>query len=428
VIGTMAHAAFIATAAVGAVYFLVARRVFDFWALAFFGSCFYFIPGFVGFAGYAEGLLLTEKPLDPEAHAVMLCVIAFSIAGGVISADDSNAMRPKAVRHDRIDNVVYSAVCTLFGLVGFLLTVATVGEQLLSADKFALLGALNRWHLLWTTGASIGLVMAFSERAWSIVALAVVLHVLNLLIGFRVDFVLSVLGCLFIFLRGLGPQRLVSHWKLVLGMAGLALSLFLFKYFMVAIQLMDMDLLLAQAANPDAIRGIFLYSEPFVAQGTLNEVIQTGYWVGPGHFAGIAYLFLPFANELGAVTTGFNDMFQPTLFSSVTEYGLGSNIWAEMIASGGWALLVVFLFLQGGLGLLLQRMVDRGGGALAAMSSLLIGYWAFYVHRNDLLYQMTLTRRFLLAAFLFWVVAVALAVIVRNVRKSGGQSVDPHAR
>jgi hypothetical protein len=108
---------------------------------------------------------------------------------------------------------------------------------------------------------------------------------------------------------------------------------------------------------------------------------------------------LPFANELGAPTEGFNDLFQPSLFSSVTEFGLGSNIWAEMLASGGWALLVVFMLGACGVCLLIQRLADSRNSAISAVAALLVGYWSFYVHRNDLIYQLTLTGAVWLACF-----------------------------
>lgn len=394
----------------GATYLAVARRTFDLPALAFFGACFYFLPGFVGFVGHAEGLRVYPVAIEGETYAVMTLVL---VAIGITALLSDALGRAHSLPVMPGDAFLRSAawVASGLGAIGMVLTLITVGAGLFSADKFGLLESLNRWHLLWTSSATIAVVLAFALRSSVLMTIGAILLLINLYIGFRVDLVIALVGVAAYWLMSQKAGRLIAKWRFIGGIVFAGLLLFVLKYVLVALQLMDVDLLLSQLRNPEAFKFIFLYSEPFIAQGTLNEVVRQDFWVGPGHLGEIIYLAVPFANELGAPAQGFNALFQPTLFSSVTGYGLGSNIWAEMLASGGWPLLVVFVMLFCATLLAGDRMLRRAAPSLAAPGVVILVYWAFYIHRNDLLYQLTLTRRVLLVAVLI----IAGALLVRIV-------------
>jgi hypothetical protein len=153
---------------------------------------------------------------------------------------------------------------------------------------------------------------------------------------------------------------------------------------------------------------MLLHSEPFVVQGTLNEIVRQQYWIGPEHLVEILYLLVPLANELGATAGGFNPLFQPSLFSTVTGYGLANNLWAQMLAIGGWPVLSAFTGVYCAVLLVGDRLLRRVSPSTAVVLAVVFAYWAFYAHRNDLLYQLTLTRRVLLAGFLIVLVAMFL--------------------
>lgn len=44
------------------------------------------MPGYFGYAAYANGLFLTKKSLVPGAYGVMLAVLCLQVVGGVLSA------------------------------------------------------------------------------------------------------------------------------------------------------------------------------------------------------------------------------------------------------------------------------------------------------------------------------------------------------
>jgi hypothetical protein len=271
----------------------------------------------------------------------------------------------------------------------------------------ALFGKLNHWYVLWTSSAALGLVVTFVGRRYALAIANLSLLLLNLYVGFRVDLVVAALTVFAIHLGQRGPQRLYTQWKVCTGVVLLALGLFTYKYVLGAIALQDAGLVAEQIRNPEVLRLIFLYSEPFIIQGTLNEVLRQDFTTEISHFVNCLYLLVPFAQALGAEFVSFNDIFQPQLFSSVTEYGLASNIWAEMMSSGGWPLLILFL---AGYCILLcvgSTVFRRATVETTSIAYLVLVYWAFYVHRNDLLYQLTLSRR----TFLLGIAVAAASVM-----------------
>ena len=91
----------------------------------------------------------------------------------------------------------------------------------------------------------------------------------------------------------------------------------------------------------------------------------------------------------------FNDLFQNALYRD-HHAGMACNIWAEMIAVAGWPLFLSFLFLfvlSLGFGerlIKVQNLGTRGAWALC------LSYWVFYIHRNELTYQLNLEKRVLM--------------------------------
>lgn len=413
----MWHAVFLLIAVSGAALFVFSRRRFDICSLAFFAACFYFVPGLLGFTGYPEGVLVRAVPLEVGSYMVMSAVLGTVIIAGAIPLEPRKTMTQESFHLPQLS--LMAPVSTGAAMLGAVMTLLTVGDALFDSDKFNLLDELNRWHLLWTTGATLGFVNAVLRGWRSLAAINLLLLLFNLYVGFRVDLVIAVLAAITVGLYRLDSGPLAKHWRIGLAIAVLGLCLFLYKYILVALKLMDIELLMAQLQNPEAFRLVFLYSEAFIAQGTLNEVIRQDFFVGPGHLVSCLYLLVPFANELGATVIGFHDLFQPALFSSVTEYGLGSNFWAEMLASGGWLMFVLSLLVFG----LLLRVGNTAlrirSPEIQSVMLVIFVYLAFYIHRNDLVYQLTLTRRFVLAGAAFAGVSLLIYWLVRVGREAG---------
>lgn len=109
--------------------------------------------------------------------------------------------------------------------------------------------------------------------------------------------------------------------------------------------------------------------------------------------------------ELGGTPRSFNDFFQATLFPSDLEYGMANNIWAEMVSSGGWFLLGLFLMVFVSMLMVGSYWIRSQDATLAAGTAVVFSYWAFYIHRNDLLYQVNLEKR----TILVWIACLVLS-------------------
>src|SRR5690606_41059085 len=68
---------------------------------------------------------------------------------------------------------------------------------------------------------------------------------------------------------------------------------------------------------------------------TLNEVVLRGFRTEFDHVSAVVYQLLFFSDKLGLTASSFNDYFQGALFPGV-DYGMASNIWAQMWSAGGW--------------------------------------------------------------------------------------------
>lgn len=411
-------ALFIVVAAGGFLYFAVAKRTFDLLALGFFSACFYFLPGFVGYAGSPNAAGLDEVPIAAGTYVVMTGVLA-ALLGSAIVWDTSIPHRPM-VRADGTYWQFVTPLLTALAVVGCGLALLTIGSNLFTLSKFELLQELNRWFLLWTTAATIGFVAAVMEKRYLLATVNLLLLLLDLFIGFRLEITIAFLAVATMKLSDMGPQRLVRQWKLAAVALVLCVGLFFYKYFYVLFRLQAWDFVMDQIGNPDLVRLIFFQSEPFIIQGVLNEVIRHDLRVGMDHLMGCLYLFVPFASELGAQFTGFDKLFQPKLFPAVTEYGIGSNIWAEMYASGGWALLLLFVVGYTQTLAISLRLVQRVSTPWAATLCVMLAYWAFYIHRNDLLFEITLVRRAFLTAA---VCAAGSCLMVMAVRSGADRKV-----
>jgi hypothetical protein len=132
------------------------------------------------------------------------------------------------------------------------------------------------------------------------------------------------------------------------------------------------------------------------------------------------YLLVPFATDFGVDVQGFNALFQPVLFSTVTDYGLGSNIWAEMLASGGWLMLVTFLCVYCAIIVAGDALIRRLPVHLSVITLTILAYWCFYIHRNDLVYEITLMRRTALVSLAILAVAYLLRLAGSGIRSAVG--------
>jgi len=405
------QSSFVLITLAGAAYFAMARRRLDYLTLAFFSAVVYFLPGFFGVTSFHVEGVWREAPIHPEAYAVMIAV-AVSILLSALVVDRLPSGPPIRVRvAGEATAVWFVAAFALAGLVG---TVLTAGARLLDPEKAVVMEALGRWHILLYSAAIVGFAAAVSARKPRLAAYFLLLLLFDLYVGFRSPLAIAILSALLLVLHGRGmPQRMVRHWRYALPVLAIGILLFGYKHIAFAVKYGLWDLVLERLTSAEFYALIITRSEPFATQQILNDVIAQRFHTGSEHILSALHQLLVFAPELGADPVLFNDYFQPALFPEV-DYGLASNIWAQIWSAGDWPLLIAFLIifnfvlLLGNASLRLRNPFVRASLAPAFV------YWAFYLHRNDLSYQINLEKRILLVL----IAAILLAVIVTRAVRS----------
>jgi hypothetical protein len=400
---------FTTVAGIGLFYFLFGKRRFDLFSVAFFSACVYFLPGFLGYALYPDlsspnYYVGVPTNLVDEVYVIMM-VVLFSIFFSGLYFDLT--FRKKLEQPISIKGSKNAAiVATVLAVVGCSLAFFTIGKTLFFYDKAEVIKLINRWVILWETAASLGAVLAFVQSRRILFCICMFLLLLEVYIGFRSAFAVTSIAIFCIWLNRKGKQRLaIKSWKvLILGLI-FALFVFIYKFLLLFIKMGNLQTVTERLQKPEFYFSTIAQSEPFTIQAILNEVVKTNFYVGLEHLKGIIYQFMLFSPELGAEVVSFNNLFQPNLFPGI-GWGMANNIWAEMWSSGGWNLLLSFigifvtlLFIGSSC---LSRPVDptiKGGIAL------FLSYWAFYIHRNDILYQLNLEKN----VFLVWFACVFIS-------------------
>jgi len=395
---------------VGLAYLACARRRFDMHAIAFLAACVYFMPGLYGYTLYPAGLFREQVPLAETTYAVMTFVLGTVALGMFVVDTFGGGPGPRTVlRHAAWLGPV---IVGLAG-IGFIFTLATSGTALLAADKSAMMATLNRGHILWTMASVLGLAIAFAERRWKLAVVPVLLLLANLYIGFRSALAVALVSLVVVHLARDGRRRFMfAHFRLVLTGALFALGFFAYKRIYIAVKLGRLDLLRDKFADSEFLTMAVGQSEPFTTQAILDAVVRSGFTAPPGHFMAVLHQVIVFAPALGARTQSFNDLMQPQLFPHQIG-GMASNVWAEMYATGGWLLLGAFLLLFNIVLAVMSRLIRAADPRLCGLFATTACYWAFYIHRNDLAYQLNLEKRLALIFLCAWFVSSGALIAVR---------------
>ncbi|MGH7927917.1 MAG: hypothetical protein ACREQV_09000 [Candidatus Binatia bacterium] len=329
---------------------------------------------------------------------VLFCAVLIDFAG-------VNRSPPEEVTKYRIlDSDYFNSFLLVIALGALAGMVVTTGPYLLSAEKHEMMAHLNRWNVVFQTAIPIGFVLSVVQRNKVSAVTYALLLAFSVFMGFRSPAAFAVIGGMFVWLRGRRGKSLASRlgWRVVVVVLLGALFL-IYKEVYDHIKMGDFAAVLANLARSGTYLSSFLKSEPFFIQAILNRVLEEGFYTGPDHLRSIIFLVVPFANRFVEIVS-FNDVFQEELFPGL-DFGMAGNFWAQGFSVGGWLGLAAWLIIYLAGLLMFSVLVGRlSGGALAAT---VVGgaAWAFYIHRNDLLYQLVIERR----VFALWMfVALAL--------------------
>lgn len=398
---------FFASAIAGAAYFLFSHRRVDLFTLAFVSSCVYFLPGFFGAVPYGASHSSTV-PLENETWLVMAAVLA-AISLGAWMFEPHVSHESRRVRS--IADPVASQVSLILAAIGLTMTLRSDEGDLFSADKVEVLSAVSRWFYVYAISASLAVVLAFLHRQWWTLLAAAGLLLFSVYVGFRSHFAMTVIAVFLMHFHAQGRQRFLARNQ-VAAVLALAAAVFFFSYKFVyrMVKLGEFDVVVERLVDPQFHLQAIADSEPFATQMILNEILRSRFETDAAYIAeGLAAQMVLFSERFGLEAIAFNDLFQPALFPDV-DWGMAGNIWAQMLAAGGWPLFLGFLAvfivsLRAG-----SRWLETSRLNTRAMFAVAGAYWAFYIHRNDIGYQVILEKRVLLS----WLIVVFASEVVHR--------------
>jgi len=405
------------TAALGGAFFLFAKRRFDFFSTAYVAAVVYFLPGLFGYVLTPPTLIMPIQErvtLIEEAYGVMIVVILTILLGAICFDVLFSRSSIHLKLHGSERTVLYLAAVAV---LGFALSVITMPETLLMANKLLMMQGINRWHLVWTVGASLGAVVSFTLRRWGILLLCCALLACDAFVGFRSSIATTLVALFTLWLASKGSQRLaVSGFKPMIAAGFCAMAVFLYKYLYISVKLGDWTEVGRRFTSPDMYLMAILRSEPFTTQMILHEVIRTNFQVGMAHFGDLIYQMGFFLPSLGGPPKSFNDYYQSALFPEAYG-GMASNIWAEMLSGGGWPILLCFCAAFAALLAVGSALLRIRDASLRGAFALVFAYWAFYIHRNDLMYQINLEKRILVTFAACILLSMAVSIVSQGFAK-----------
>lgn len=439
--------AFAAASVIGAAYFSFRRRTVDLFAVAYGGCIFYFLPLFVGSVP-ERGELPTDLMISLPAgiYAVGIGVTASIFVAAALF--DRLRLSTSKIDTSTTSSIGLSTWYLLFALIGLFGSIRS--GAIFNLDKLIVLDQVGYWFILFETGTALAVADAFLYRMrWHLVVSIILLFV-DVFIGFRTITIMTVIACVLLKLGSYGPLQLWRKTPILgLGVAVLFLAMVAvnpFRYawlphleiFSEPAQIpknSNAELPLAPRINdarpatrrPDEGRhGIsepladrtatvftrfldFQNIEPFVTQAILAKMILHEFSCSPRNILNIAYI-VPFAGLIFGAPEKFESEFKPALFPNY-KYGLAGNIWAETFCRFGYlgivSAVIIFILSIAVMQILLFRAFPIALPALALSGVFL----AFYVHRNDLLFELLLIRRVLLVFGVAWLLEVVWSKI-----------------
>lgn len=394
----------------GLFYFLFRKRIFDFFSLAFISSCIYFMPGYLGYS-MSPIQLNVKIGLVDQTYVVMISVLV-SIIISAVFYDLTNNSSKKTLSIKSNDNGLFIKFTVLLSLISFCLMIVTTGDLIFNNTKAVVLDSVNRYHTLWAFSTMIWIVLSYLKRNYILLLIGLCFLSFDVFIGFRSKMAVALIALLTIYLNRQGKQLIIRKWKFILFSFIIAMFFFVYKKLHAVIKLDRWDIVSERLKSLDFYLSSITTSEPFITQTILNEILVNNFRVGINHLYSTLQLILPI-NPFNYNVKSFHELYQPALFPQV-NYGLANNIWGEMYSLGGWFFILIFLIIFNVILYFGSYLMYRSNEIIITITSLIMVYWAFYIHRNSLFYELNLIKTFLLIAVILVFISYFVASTIKR--------------
>jgi hypothetical protein len=437
------------------VAFFLWRKRFDALFVGAMATIVYFLPALFGSIQFPYGADAGYyvAPIVPGAYVAMLLVVATLAA--VTFAYDRLALKALG-RVSVPDRWVPEILCAVM-LLGFVASVATIGKGYLCVEKTDMLARINYWYYVASYSAPLALVTAMAARKWWIAVMAGAMLLGDLFIGFRGASAVAFLGVCLVY-----GGALFAGWRkrivFILAVGAVAGALFVVKQlawnikYTVSVACPTLPVMAhgaagsaaataqiaaiesALAASPTQLHidnlahtaellgngSVYLdalrYSEPMVIGAILNETVRRGFKIPMRDVLDQGLSGVPGGKSLFGIDVSgvplFSTQFRPVLFPRVT-FGMASNPWAQGYAAGGLALVFIFALVYASCLAVFAAAMQSLSPVSGALVAVAVGWWGFYVHRNDVLTEVGIMKMTIYIAAL----AVLISFVVSGAAK-----------
>lgn len=428
---------------IGAGYFLIRRRVFDLFAVAFGGAAFYFLPLLAGYVPDWNGSrpFSVVAPLSTGTYMVgFLFTSAIPVGAAIFDAISPQSKMTRDSSSSLSNWYIGIALAGLFG--------AALSGQILDRNKAFVLTQVGYWFVLFQSGAALACIDAFFYKKRTQLLIAALLLSVDIVIGFRS---MTVMCFLTLLLIDLGSRGKITLWRSIPFVA-VATSFAFFslltvnnirevslRHFGVKLTEIGSEAQSTLPAPPDEatshasirtdgvlrsasdlagrVPRLIAQMEPFVTQAILSEVTRHNFRCHPSQIRNLA-LIIPFAGRFVGGPTIFETQFKPAFFPNFWA-GMAGNAWAEVYCDFGYtgvAVEIVLVVMLIGIAQILITRTPSSAVPAIVLSGVLI---AFYIHRNDLLFELLLIRR---VAMIFILASIFRATALFSRSIIGGQA------
>ena len=367
--------------------FIKKRSYFDFLSLMFFSTLFYFIPFLGGFVTIKEGDVVKFIDISNETYNIVIMLFLFILAG--------TFLYDKYIKNDKKTKIVnteidkrFAKFCLLLFCIISILFYIIQGRFMIGKvrDLSDMVGMYKVWSnmILILGGVSI-----ISKNKIG-VFISILGAIFDLYLGDRTMFVILVISLITYILIEKCNKSIINYKKILVIILLIVSPLILYKKVIGPIQRGDIDELISRITSIETYTNSIVSIEPFTTQCVLNEVVSKNYKVKENTLTSIKNL-IPLTEKYKCRT--FNEQMQSDLFKNV-NYGMGSNIWAEIYSNtsilGVYIMILLYVFI-GVIGTILFEKTEKNSLRIILLIS--FSLFIFYIHRNSIVYQINLNLR-----------------------------------
>lgn len=381
-------------------------RVFDFISLGFLSLQIYFMPILFQLFGQCTPYGCLKEEIVYISIFLMICMVFFSF----LKLNDKR-IEIKPV----VDIKFFSIAALLLASLSFLYIIYSSSGKIFLDSKSEMSGYLGYGFIIWSFSSILAFLGFYSIKNKFFTLLSFSFICITIYIGFRSTAAIAIIS---IFLL-MSKEYKLSINKIKLQHVFLFLFVvfffFIYKGIYTAIKFDNYELVFTRLSDYQYYIDSFLDAEPSIISYIMSEVLSEELQAPKEQIYNIFLSFGLFGSLFPDLDT-FNDIIQPRYFPGV-HWGAGSSVWANVFALTGWIGLFTFCFIYCFTLYAFSSLYKKLDGTYLIILTVIATYWGFYIHRNDLSYQINLEKRVIITAILIIIMAYIIKAFYKFFKK-----------